>query len=387
MSSFGVGSLTNQANQALTPLQSIQKELLQAYTSASTGKRVNSAADDPSGLAIATGLQVQSASFDQGSQNALNANDALGIAQGALATTTSALQSLRGLAVSASNDLLSPNDRQALQSVANQLVDQINTDAQNATYNGVQLLNGTYGSAPATPPNAVVTANAALAGGGNLVANATSAAGAQAGTIQLSVVNGSSGPAVNVSFTATATGQTTNVGQQAAGSTFTVNGTTVTVGTPGTQDVGTTATVQVQAAAAGSTAPNLTVQTGASEGATTSVTTPNASANALFIQNIDLSSGASAQNAIGQVDQAIQATVAAGATLGAQQVAIQNQVTSNNTASNALTASAANIVDALAAQTSTELYQLLTQQQISLLTLQNANSQYGFLNRFLNTAA
>jgi flagellin len=202
----------------------------------------------------------------------------------------------------------------------------------------------------------------------------------------LSVVNGSSGPAVDVTFTATATGTTTDLGQQAPGSTVNVNGTTVTLGNAGTQDVGTTATVQVQAATAGSTAPNLTVQTGAAEGATTAVTTPNAGANALFLQNVDLGTSASATNAIGQIDEGIQATVSAGATLGAQSVAIQNQIGSNNTASNALTASAADITDASAAQTATELYQLITQQQISLLTLQGANASFGFLNRFFNTA-
>jgi|HubBroStandDraft_1064217.scaffolds.fasta_scaffold07476_4 flagellin len=385
--SIGFGSITSQANHVLTPLQQIGQELFKPYEQASTGKRVNSPADDPSGYAIATELQTQSASFDVASQNAQAAGNALAIAQGALGTTQDALQSLRSLAVTASNDLLSPSDRADLQGVANQLVDQINTDAQNTNYNGVALLNGTHGSQPATPAAATVTANAALAGGGNLVASATAAPTAQAGTIGLSVVNGSSGPAVDVTFTATATGTTTNLGQQAPGSTVNVNGTTVALGNAGTQDVGTTATVQVQAATAGSTAPNLTVQTGAAEGATTAVTTPNASANALFLQNVDLSSSASATNAIGQVDEAIQATVSAGATLGAQSVAIQNQVSSNNTASNALTASAADITDASAGQTATELYQLITQQQISLLTLQGANASFGFLNRFFNTAA
>ncbi|HTW85496.1 MAG TPA: flagellin [Candidatus Sulfotelmatobacter sp.] len=384
--SFGIGSLTSQANQALTPLEQIQKQLLQPYTAAATGRRVTSPFDDPAGYAIATELQTQAGGFDAGSQNALDAGNALNIAQGALATTRNALQSLRSLAVSASNDLLSPADRQDLQTVANQLVQQVNTDAQNANFNGVPLLNGTYGSAPATPADATVTANAALAGGGNLVASAASASGATAGTIQLSVVDGAGGAAVDVTFTDTATGATTNAGQQAPGATFAVDGTTVTLGNATAQDAGSTATVQVQAAAAGSTAPDLNVQTGANEGDTTGVTTPNAGANALFLQNVDLSTGASSQNAIGQIDEAVQATVSAGATLGAQQVAIQNQIGSNNTAANALTASAADITDASAAQTSTELYQLITQQQISLLTLQNANSSFGFLNRFLNTA-
>jgi flagellin len=385
--SFGIGSISSQANQILTPLQSLQAQLFKPYEQAETGKRVNSAADDPSGLAIASSLQVQSASFDAASQNAQGANNALTIAQGALSTTQDALQSLRSLAVTAANGLLSPTDRQDLQEVSNQLVDQVNTDAQNATYNGVKLLDGTYGGSPATPAAATVTANTALAGGGNLVASATAAPNATAGTIGLTVVNGSSGPAVDVTFTDTATGATTDLGQQASGATVNVNGTTLALGTVGTQDVGTTATVQVQAASAGSTAAPLTVQTGANEGATTAITTPNAGANAIFLQNVDLGSNASATNAIGQIDEAIGATVTAGAALGAQSVALQNQIGNNNVASNALTDAAASITDASASQTSAELYQLITQQQISALTLQNANSEFGFLNRFFNTAA
>ncbi|HEY4440732.1 MAG TPA: flagellin, partial [Candidatus Elarobacter sp.] len=141
--SFGFGSITNQANAPLSSLQQLQRDLLRPYEAAATGKRILSAADDPSGLAIATALQVQSSGFDQGAANANDARNALNVADGALQTTTDALQSLRSLAVQASNDLLSPSDRRNLQQVANGLVRQINTDAQNASFNGTQLLDGT----------------------------------------------------------------------------------------------------------------------------------------------------------------------------------------------------------------------------------------------------
>jgi len=384
--SFGFGSIAGQANAALSPLQQLQQDLLRPYEAASSGKRINSAADDPSGLAIATSLSVQSAGFDQGSSNAANAGNALNVADGALQTTSEALQSLRSLAVQASNDLLSAGDRQNLQQVANGLVRQINTDAQNATFNGTQLLDGTASSTPASAADATVTANADLGAGGNLVTAATASAASQGGTIGVSVVNNGGAAAIDVKFTATATGQTNDLGLQAAGSTIVVNGTTVTLGTPGTVDVGTTSTVQVNAATAGTSGTGAQVQTGANEGDVTAVTLPNGTASALFIQNIDLSSSASATNAIGQIDQAISATGAARATLGSQSVALANGIDANNTASNALTASASAIADTNAPQTSTELYRLLTQQQISLETLRNANTQFGYLNRFFNTS-
>src|ERR1700730_7758871 len=203
--SFGLGSIGHQATTALSELQRLHHALLRPYQALTTGKRINSAADDPSGLAIGTALSVQSAGFDQGSNNAIDARNAFNVAEGALQTTTDALQSLRSLAVQASNDLLSAGDRKNLQHVANGLVRQINADAQNASFNGTPLLNGTFGSTPATAATATVTNNAAFGAGGTLVASATALAGSQGGTIGLSVVNNGGVTAIDVTFTSTAT--------------------------------------------------------------------------------------------------------------------------------------------------------------------------------------
>jgi flagellin len=385
--SFGIGSLTSQANQALTPLQQIQQELLKPYSQASSGKRILSAADDPSGLAIYETLTTQAAGFDQGASNALDAGNALNVAEGALQTTQDALGSLRSLAVQASNDFLSPSQRQDLQTVANQLVAQINTDAQNATFNGTPLLNGTYGAQAPTAASATVTTNAALAQGDQLAAGVNASPTATGGTIGLSVVAAGSGALVDVRFTDTTTGTTVDLGTHAGGTTFTIDGTTVTLGGVSANDVGTDAAIQVKPSSRGSQAPDAQVQTGASEGATTALTLPNASSSALFLQHIDLSNTAAATNAIGQIDEAIQTTTAARATLGAQEVGLQNQISSDQTASNGLTASASAIGDANIPQTSTELYKLLVQEQISLTTLQNSNTQFGYLNRFLDASS
>jgi flagellin len=385
--SFGIGSLTSQANQALTPLQQYEQQLLKPYTQASTGKRILSAADDPSGLAIAETLSSQAAGFDQGGGNALNAGQAVNVADGALQTTQDALSSLRSLAVQASNDLLSPSQRQDLQTVANQLVAQINTDAQNANFNGTPLLNGTYGTQSATTASATVTTNAALAQGGQLVAGVNASPTATGGTIGLSVVGAGTGALVDVRFTDTTTGTTVDMGLHAGHTTFTVDGTTVTLGGVSAGDLGTNAAIQVKPSSRGSHAPDAQVQTGASEGTTTPLTLPNATSSALFLQHVDLSNTAAATNAIGQVDAALAATTSARATLGAQGTGLQTQVSSDATASNALTASASAIGDANLPKTSTELYKLLVQQQISLRTLQNSNTQFGYLNRFLNASS
>lgn len=385
--SFGV--LSSTAAAAQSPLAQLQTQLLHAFDHASTGKRINSAADDPSGLAISETISSQANAFDAASRNVADANNALTVADGALQTTSDTLGALSTIAVAAANDFLSAGDRANLQTVANQLVSQVNTDAANANFNGTPLLNGQFaGPTPAVPASSAVTANAALSSGGNLVQAVSTSPGAQAGTIAVSVVNTGAGAAVQTSFTDSATGQTTVQNTLVApGGSVTVNGTTLAIGSFVGGDVSDTATVQVTGAQAAGTAASLNVQSGANEGATTNFTLPNGATGALFISNIDLSSSATATNAQGQINSAIDAVNNTRAQLGAQIVGAEQQLNDNNTANTNLVAAASNITDQNTAAISTELTKLRIQQQISIATLAQANDQFGFLNRFFNTGA
>jgi flagellin len=379
------------ANAALTPLEQFSRSFLKDLDEASSGSALTSAADNPSGLAIYNTLTAQASGFNVASQNVQTANDAVSVADGALAQTQAGLQSLNALAVQANNDLLSPADRADLQSVANQLVQQINTNAEDASFNGQALLTGKFsGTTPAQAPVATTTSNATITGGGDLVTAPAAAANAQAGAIPIAVNAGSgSNPATaQITFTSTANGQTTTVAAAAAaGSTVNVNGTQITLGNFTNADNGAQATVQVQAGTTFTQGQAANVQSGASEGDTTAVNLPNGTAAANFISNIDLSSSASAEDAQGQIQEAIASVSTARAQLGAQSQALTNAANNDNTAAVNTTAAASSIGDADLASVSTELALLRTQQQISLATLQNANTALGYLNRFFNVAA
>lgn len=382
--SFGIGSSSAAATQG--PLAQYQQRLLDQSNQLSSGKRITSAASDPSGIAIAASLQAQANGFDQAAANAQDAGNAAAVADGALGSTSNSLQRLSQLAIQASNDFLSPTQRASLQGEANQLVQQINTNAQSSTFNGNQLLNGSFqGTTPAAPASAQTTSNAQLAGGGQL-ANAVSAApAATAQTIGLSVIDAGGGAqAVQITTTDTATGTVTNVGTVASGATTTVNGTTFTVGTLSSLDVGTSSTIQVTGASAGTTGNGATVQTGANQGATTQLTLPYGSSSALGLVNIDFSSSANATNAQGQINSALQNLSSARAQVGAQEVSIQANINNNNIASVNLTQSASNITDLNVGQASTDFTKTQIQQQITLNVLRNANNQFGFLNGFFN---
>jgi flagellin len=119
-----------------------QRRLQNDVTRLSSGLRIQNAADDPSGLAIAEGLQSKVLGYDQASRNVQDANNALTVADGALQTVTDILQRLRSLAVEANDDVLSTNDRTDLQTEVGQLVREIDTISQNTTFNGLSLLNG-----------------------------------------------------------------------------------------------------------------------------------------------------------------------------------------------------------------------------------------------------
>src|SRR5690242_20366233 len=88
----GISIATNLlANSVSLNLNRNQGMLGTAVTRLSSGLRINSAADDPSGLAIATRLNAQASAFDQGSLNVQDMNNAATVAEGALQTETNIL--------------------------------------------------------------------------------------------------------------------------------------------------------------------------------------------------------------------------------------------------------------------------------------------------------
>jgi flagellin len=132
---------------ALSSSSQNQQALQLAASQLSSGKRITSAAVDPSGLAIASALSAQAAGFDQGARNAQDAINASSVADGALATISDAAQKLYTLSIAANNDLLSTSDRANLQTEANALTQQINSTAASTQFNGLALLDGSASTA------------------------------------------------------------------------------------------------------------------------------------------------------------------------------------------------------------------------------------------------
>jgi len=134
-----IASLNTQRQLSLAN-QSINKSLERL----SSGLRINRAADDAAGLAIATRLQAQVRGLQQAARNANNAISLVQTSEGALNSVTDILQRLRELAVQAASDDNTDIDRTALNNEAVQLRDELTRLANTVEFNGTTLLDGTF---------------------------------------------------------------------------------------------------------------------------------------------------------------------------------------------------------------------------------------------------
>ena len=135
--------LTNIASmQAMRALNSATSSLDTAMRRLSTGKRINSAKDDPAGLQIANRMTSEINGLKQANRNT---SDGIAFAQtyeGALDETVNLLQKIRTIAVQASTGTYTQEDRDAMQLEVNQLSEEITRIAEQTKYGGHTILVG-----------------------------------------------------------------------------------------------------------------------------------------------------------------------------------------------------------------------------------------------------
>ena len=122
-------------------------ELATALERLSSGLRINSAKDDAAGLAITERFTTQIRGLNQAVRNA---NDGISLAQtgeGALAEMNNNLQRIRELAVQSANATNSDSDRAALDQEVQQRLAEIDRIAQQTSFNGRKILDGSFGNA------------------------------------------------------------------------------------------------------------------------------------------------------------------------------------------------------------------------------------------------
>jgi len=125
---------------AQNALSTNNRALGKAMEQLSTGKRINGAADDAAGLAIASRMQAQIRGLNQGVRNANDAVAMIQTAEGSTKEITNMLERMRELSVQAANDTYGTQDREAIGVEITQLKEEIDRIATNTEWNGKKIL-------------------------------------------------------------------------------------------------------------------------------------------------------------------------------------------------------------------------------------------------------
>lgn len=142
--SFSINTNTASAR-TLNSLNQSTADMGSSIQRFATGKRINKAADDASGMMIADALGSQARSSGQ---MIMNANDSISIAQikdGALGEATSIMQGIREKVVQSSSSSLSSSDRGIIQQDISKSVESLGKLYEGAQFNGQNLLSDSPG--------------------------------------------------------------------------------------------------------------------------------------------------------------------------------------------------------------------------------------------------
>lgn len=131
------------AKRTLNELDRNAKAMSKDLSKVSSGLKIRNAEDDASGYAISERMDVQINSLDQANQNAQNGGALLKTAEGAMQSTVDALRTLKEKAIDSANDTNTNEDRAIMQKEFDQIIDQVDDNAQ-TTYNGKVLIDGSH---------------------------------------------------------------------------------------------------------------------------------------------------------------------------------------------------------------------------------------------------
>ena len=352
---------------------SVNKSMETSMERLSTGKRINSAADDAAGVAIASRLTSEIRGTNQAIRNAMDAQALIDTAEGAHLEISNLLQRMREIAVQSSNDTNDANDRAALGDEMVALTAEIDRIANATSWAGQILLDGATPNAGQTTE----TGNASFSfhiGSDNSAADEIAVNIAAAGGSALGIA-GSAGKPTALTEVSDA-GAAFKVSQANGKITITavadgdvletkINGTTVKITANDTDEFDLDITGiagQYKAAIENAGIAGLKV---AASGGVLTLTIGGA---------IDISDADKAETAIGTIDAALVKVNNARADLGAVSNRLDSTVSNLTNVSNNLSAGKGRIEDADFAAETTNLAKTQILQQASTAMLAQANA-------------
>jgi flagellin len=376
---------------ALDTLKGINKNLSQVQQEISTGKSINSAADNAAIWSISTVMESDVAGFEQIS-NSLNLGSAtVGVARTAAEDVVSNLKGIRDNIIAAQEGNV---DRSKIQTDISEAVAQITTTVNGAQFNGSNLLNesgsisilssldrGSDGSVTASKINVskvnlttnatAVTAGASVAGAASFTTaqDASSSDLTNSTAIQVDAAGG------NQTYAFTIDGEAltyeTNASQTAEDIATGIAGVINQAVADGDITAGLTATATAGGAVQFTTTGTPADYTLSATGVTsTNTTTVGALAG---LETIDVTSDAGAASALTAIEGFLTSAIDAAAQFGSKQGRIENQIDFVSSLSDSLKAGISTLTDANLEEASARLQALQVQQQLGVQALSIAN--------------
>ncbi len=378
---------------ALRNLSTNNDKMTKSLDKLSSGFRINRAADDAAGLVISEGLRSQVGGLKVAMRNAQDGISVVQTAEGALTEVHSILQRMRDLTVQASNTGTNGDDAlDAMQAEVTQLKDELDRIVGGTKFNGVSLLDGTFGVKPAEATGFVSSSSITFAADDTLSIN-VDGTGAEDITITAGTYTGAQLAAhiesgIKTALSGGSTAQKAladkiSVTAESVGSGFALsikaelaNGDTFTVA----DGAGTAATaVGLQGAtvtgASGTTGGSF--QVGAEAGQTIDIVINDLDTTALGVNGVDLTDTASHATSLGDIDDAILAVSTERGKLGALQNRFEHTIANIGVAMENISASESRIrdTDMASEMAAFTRNQIMTQAGTAMLAQANATSQ------------
>jgi flagellin len=129
---------------SLWALQTVNKKLGVAQSRLATGKRINSAADDPAGLTIATKLNSRSEGLKVALSNISDGKNLLAVAEAGVGRITDILVQMKNKASQGASDTMGTSERKAIQAQLDAYAQQIDDIVSQTSWNSNKLITGKY---------------------------------------------------------------------------------------------------------------------------------------------------------------------------------------------------------------------------------------------------
>jgi len=133
-----------QAMRTRSSLMSVNSRLETHQFRLSTGKRINSASEDPAGYSLARSLESRRRGLDVALQNTKNANSIMNIAEGGYQNIMDIIQTIKEKATQAADYSLNDSQRTALNNQVQALIEEVDEIVGDTTFNDQTLIDGSY---------------------------------------------------------------------------------------------------------------------------------------------------------------------------------------------------------------------------------------------------